>query len=389
MNPLRSVIKLLYDATYSVVLSPLYFFSGFTKRDQNKIVFGCHLGTPAGNILSFYKHCLAADENKKIFWIAGNEETFQVLDREGYPVIRKKSLKGIYTCLTAKFFCYSSYISDISFTLSRNSKPINLWHGTPLKKIEADIQNGIYSIRYKHQWIFRFIQPWIFIKPYRMFTSSDYERACFETAFKITKSEFYPSYPPRLIGLRRRNTQSEYKRILLAPTFRDGGSTNYDALVDLKRINDYCKENNITITIKSHPADTSFDDLDYQELSHIELAHRLTNIYTLLPEVDLVITDYSSIFFDCHYLSIPFLLHWPDLRFYTSNCREFYFDPQQILTEQISQNDDELIKNIAIALKGQPEISTTIFDKYEVASDYPLGIFEEITLAPTPSRKSS
>ncbi|MCP1647231.1 CDP-glycerol glycerophosphotransferase family protein [Pseudomonas nitroreducens] len=378
MNSLKKILKLLFDASTTAILSPVYFLSGLVSRDPKKIVFGCHLKHPAGNIFSFYKHCLEANDGKKMLWIAANEETYQKLKEENLPTLRKNSIHGIHACLTAQFFCYSSYISDINFTLSRNAKPINLWHGTPLKKIEADIKTGIYSIRYKHPKTFTLIQPWIFVRPYKVLVSSDYESNCFKTAFKITDTQLYRSFPPRLIGLTPKTKQDENnKKILLAPTFRDGSNTKYENLVNLEKINNYCRKNKITITIKAHPSDKSFDNLNLENLSNINISDKLTNIYTLLPKADLVITDYSSIFFDCHYLSIPFILHWPDLEFYTKNCREFYFSPETDLFESITNNDDDLIKKISESFKTHNTSKLNFFKQYELAEDYPLGIFRE------------
>lgn len=377
IKPLK-ILKLLLDSSITICLTPVYFASGFSRRDPQKIVFGCHLDYPAGNILSFFKHCLEKSGKKKIIWIAANEKTYKKLKEENLPVLRKNSVSGIYTCLTAQYFCYSSYISDVNFTLSRKARGINLWHGTPLKKIEADIRTGIYSARYKYKKIFALIQPWIFIPPYKIFASSNYEESCFKTAFNIENSQLYRSFPPRLVGLSRRKQEYGNRRIIFAPTFRDGNSTNYEKMVDLEMLNNYCRDNNVELIIKAHPSDKSFDNVNFESLSNTSISDKLTNIYSLLPSIDLLITDYSSIFFDCDYLSIPFILHWPDLKFYTKNCREFYFNPEKHLPHSITYNDNELICKISEKLNSKNKKEIDLIQHYKLAENYPLGIFQEI-----------
>ncbi|EHY5574492.1 CDP-glycerol glycerophosphotransferase family protein, partial [Escherichia coli] len=45
-------------------------------------------------------------------------------------------------CYIAKVYIYSNYVSTINFYTSAGAVLVNLWHGTPLKKIEYDISKS-------------------------------------------------------------------------------------------------------------------------------------------------------------------------------------------------------------------------------------------------------
>lgn len=355
---------------------PIYFISGFVKRNPKKVVFGCHLEKPAGNVYHFYKHCVAeSNSGYELIWVATSSKSAKYLKEHGFKVVNKYTVSGVVACLTAGHYCYSCYISDISFALSRGASSINLWHGTPLKKIESDITTGIYGLRNKYSPIFKLIQPWLFFKPTKIMASSIYEIECFRTAFLLQEDIFYKTAPPRLLDLKQLDKKGGGWKILLAPTFRDGAALDFHELVDIETLNLFAAENNIEFYIKAHPSDLSLSSLDVSDFSNISVLDRLADIYELLKIIDLVVTDYSSIFFDCYYIGLPFLLHWPDVDSYNDTCREFYFDPYKVAFSLISKDTKELLDNISNWLNGDYPVLQGEFACFEKQDKYPLNIF--------------
>ena len=74
----------------------------------------------------------------------------------------------------------------------------------------------------------------------------------------------------------------------------------------------------------------------------------ITPLYTIS---DLLITDYSSVFFDYANLSRPIILYMYDLKEYAEGIRGFYIDINE-LPGPIIENEEELPAAIKEALSG-------------------------------------
>ena len=120
------------------------------------------------------------------------------LRAEGYIAHGKYSLEGIYYSLKAGSYVYSGFPSDISYWLSGGAKYINVWHGTPVKKIERDVSTGYYSIRNRYAWLYNLAAPYYLSKPAALLASSPYEEKCFRTAFGVNDHSLVRAFPPRL-----------------------------------------------------------------------------------------------------------------------------------------------------------------------------------------------
>lgn len=379
MKTLQSMLRLFISIVKVFLLLPVYWVSGFLTRRTRRIAFGCHLSKPAGNVLHFFRHCLESGEGGYEFvWVAKNKESYDFISELGLPVVKKYSMLGFWWCLTSEYYCYSSYVSDVSYFLSRKVKGVNVWHGTPLKKIEADIDTGIYKVRYIYESLFKLLQPWVFFKAQKVFVSSEYETQCFSSAFRIGDDVMYKTYPPRLVGLNKSVNKDSVKNILIAPTFRDGTELQYDNLVDFYKLDEFGAKNNIIFHLKAHPSDTSLINLDIQNFSNVKKIDRLIDIYSVLSKVDAVITDYSSIFFDCSYIGVSFFLHWPDADFYEAHCRGFYFDARKEFSAVFSDDMNGLLDNLRTWVTSPPRDDIVILNKfscYVQHPGYPISVF--------------
>ena len=61
---------------------------------------------------------------------------------------------------------------------------------------------------------------------------------------------------------------------------------------------------------------------------------------------DIMITDYSSVFFDYSILNRPILFYMYDLNEYKDELRGFYLDIYKDLPGPIIENEDELLNNL-------------------------------------------
>ncbi|QIM64077.1 CDP-glycerol glycerophosphotransferase family protein [Frederiksenia canicola] len=308
----------------------IYFFSGFFPRSEMKIVFGVHTNSLSGNVKALYLDSNYQKNKTKVFIYKNKKVRSYLKELNGdYIYYSVFSIKGIWHILTAKKFIYSSYPSDISFWLSRGAELFNVWHGTPLKKIERDVNTGFYAIKNRYERILKFIFPYLYAKPNLLLVSSDYEKKCFTTAFSVSGSQLVLAFPPRLIESRKDYINSINKdSILYCPTWRDDNSFSFYKNCNLSDLNELMIKENKLFIIKAHPSDSSVH-LD-KKYSNIKLADRTDDFYQLVKRASLVITDYSSIMFDCLYCNIPVALFCPDIQNYLKNSREFYCEMNQL-----------------------------------------------------------
>ena len=91
---------------------------------------------------------------------------------------------------------------------------------------------------------------------------------------------------------------------------------------------------------------------------------RLTSdfdINVLMPEISVLITDYSSAKADAQFFYKPIIFYVPDYEEYCSGDRGFMLDPQKVLCGPKIKNTDTLKKYLDDNLD---QLSTLVDDKY-------------------------
>lgn len=218
---------------------------------------------------------------------------------------------------------------------------IQCWHGTPLKKIGCDIEcagNATSTVEEIHEEytkdagkIHKFISP------------SDYTTEKLRTAFNleaIGKADaiIQQGYPRNdalfntseetVLKIREYFNIPENKKVVLyCPTFRDNqhDSNGYSLEIgmDFASLREKFGED-IVILFRAHYfiADkfdfNKYDGFvvnvsDYDDINHLFLIS------------DILVTDYSSVFFDFANLNKPMIFYLYDFQDYKANIRDFYF----------------------------------------------------------------
>jgi CDP-glycerol glycerophosphotransferase (TagB/SpsB family) len=336
-----------------------YAFSHLIKRDRNLFVFGVHTNSFSGNVKSLF---LREDsEHLKVF-ISTNTALNQKLQASGFKAHDRYSFRGIYYSLTAGTYVYSGFPSDVNFWLSGGAKYVNVWHGTPIKKIERDVSTGYYSIRNRYAWLYKLAAPYFLSKPDALLTSSPYEEKCFKTAFALKNDSFVRAFPPRLEPLLHQRYEKKLRdTILYAPTWRDDHSYRVEEHIDWQSFNTFLQKNELVFYIKLHPSDKATDP--DKEFSHITNIDRNADIYEHLGNHDMLVTDYSSMIFESLYLGKPVILFCPDDPLYQKTSREMYIDPGSQLPVKSSYSQRELEKSILHA-HARTRIEPSAFEEF-------------------------
>lgn len=231
------------------------------------------------------------------------------------------------------------------FKKPNNKIWINLWHGTPFKKLLFDTpefyicnkskdhkKNSYYSLR-KMDYIL---------------TDNDYVKKYFMSSFMLNEDRFITFGYPRVRYLleNKNNTKlkikireklgigREEKVFAYLPTWRDYNyklsedKQDFSYVLDVQLLEDKLP-NNYTIVSKEYPFGTNTEisnDIETQELLLIS---------------DCVITDYSSVMFDAFAYNIPVVLYETDYEKFKM-ARDVYVDMRKDLSPFIAYNIDEL-----------------------------------------------
>lgn len=345
---LKRIIK-KYSKLANIFLYPLYFLSGSVKRDPKIWLFGSYHDSFTDNSKYLF---LAASENVKnikTIWITGDRELLRFLKERNLNCCLRWSIKGIYYSLKAKYYFFSAYVKDINFWTSKGAVLANLWHGIPLKKIEYDVEKGKVHDRYgKCNLIYRIFFPHFFSKPSFMLSTSEYVSRIFSGAFRIgvdklldigfPRNDIFFKKKEEILSFVKKYGDKRTEKIIkdidgkkyckvfvYLPTFRDTKRNFLSrSIPDVKILNSILAKNDFLMIIKLHQNSELCAELVSQ--SHIEVLDPKTDIYPILPFSDVLITDYSSIYFDYLMLDKEIIFYPLDYEDYVSKDREMYFD---------------------------------------------------------------
>ena len=134
---------------------------------------------------------------------------------------------------------------------------------------------------------------------------------------------------------------------MFAPTFRGNLKDDAHYPMDLFDIDQVCETlgDDYAIIIKHHPFITEKHNIPEQYKDRVIDLSENTEINDLLFISDLVITDYSSLVFECSLLNLPMLFYSYDLQAYIKS-RDFYFDYKLYVPGKICMNINTLLDSI-------------------------------------------
>lgn len=325
-------------------------------KDNKKIVF---ISRPdySDNSKVFYEYIKNKDKYNFV-WIVEKEEVVNTLQSKGIVACENYSVKAILSLLTARYIV--STHNNFLGIKSKKQKYIALWHGMPLKTIyflENDYDKNLKHIDFA-------------------IATSNIMRLAMASAFNLDPRKVIVTGQPRNDSLFKQdidinkildiNNDKFEKIIFYLPTYRNGagrkeGLINNSNIINIdkydeKRLNLYLKEKNYLLIAKFHPAEESeFKNLKYSNIKILEsktLTAKNINLNEILNKVDLLITDYSSVYFDYLILNRPMLFINMDENEYNRD-RGFVFDnpsfwrpgPKVSNFENFILELDELINN--------------------------------------------
>ena len=329
-------------------------------------VFGAWEGKKySDNSRYIFEYVLTNCPEIRAFWISDDDACFESLFNDTLPVLRKFSLKGIYYCLRANLVICSNGLSDVNEFCAAGSRKIMLWHGIPMKKIESDIISISHSRAVDFQRLFsrllfknRYLFPYLYPSWDLVLSTSVIIQDRMSSAFQVLHENVpilgYPRNDVLLSGNYVAINElispcpRDAKFILYAPTFRETLTDN-DALFNDFPLNKFCaflENNNCYLFIKLHPilrnSDHQISHMDSKYIVFLDSAI-YEDLNSILPNFDLMLTDYSGAYFDFLLLDRPMIFTPFDLESYEKVERGLYENYLDSVPGPICRNWDEVI----------------------------------------------
>lgn len=265
---------------------------------------------------------------------------------------------------TKEYFNYLAragyWVNNIRFTVTYkppHTTYLQTWHGTPLKRLGLDIDVSGPELLARESFLMESAN-WDYLVAANQF-SEDRFRSAFDFNGKYLTGG-YPAndvfhQPEKLAALTERTREElglpeDKKVILYAPTWRDdaragqGWSFRFQLKLDLKRMKAELGEDHVLLLRMHHLIADKIDLRGVEDFAFDVSKH--DDPTGLMAISDVMISDYSSIFFDYANLGRPIIFYMYDLEKYSSELRGFYFDPATELPGPIVRNFTGLMEEL-------------------------------------------
>ena len=317
-------------------------------RSRDAWVFGCGAGIGDG-ALALWRAADAAGTAST--WLVGSAREAAEADAAGIPHVRKGTWRGFWRTARARVVVVTHGFGDVNRYAVSGAFIVQLWHGIPLKRIGLDSPETLRVPRVLERaplvaglarralrMMFAGAARRIRILP----AASHLVRGRLESAFGLSDAHIVVSGEPRVDVLsqgtpaqRRSRARDDIHRltgadvtsrfVLYAPTWRDGGpDPAVPTAAEWREIIDVLDDADATLLVRSHPlgAGAYVPPLPTARVRALG-SDVASDITPLLPGMDVLITDYSSLAFDAGLVGLPVVYLAPDVAEY-ARTRGFY-----------------------------------------------------------------
>ena len=265
-------------------------------------------------------------------------------------------LPYFYHMATSKYILYTHFVP--LFMNPKCQTVVNLWHGTPLKSIKSHVHSAE-------------------LFTYVLSPSHGFDAVIMESFEAQNAQLLHCGYPRNDLLFEENDAlmklqidKDSYQHVILwMPTFRrpvDGSYQDGDVTQtglpmisspqELVVLNQKLLENNQFMIIKLHPAQ-DMSNVDLVEISNIKmltswnLDQSEVQLYHLVNQCDVLLTDYSSIYFDFLLLDRPIGFIIDDMDQYNAKRGFVTQDPLDIMPGEKMKTIEELhsfLKNLSV-----------------------------------------
>lgn len=311
-----------------------------------------------------YEYMLSSGkyEDYRFIWVVRDMEKYAFLEENPNTVVVKNRSKEYEKALaSAKYWICNYRIYDYIYPKA-DQHYVQCWHGTPLKRLGYDIEHSDNAMNSQQEIQDKYrtdAEKFSFILSPSAFASEK-----FISAWNLEKTGqadkvVEVGYPRDDFMLNFTNADvkrikeslelpADKKILLYAPTWRDNQHTAgvgyvYTNPVDFGKLRDSLADEWVILFRAHYLVANAFDFDEYE--GFVYNVSKYDDINDLYVISDMLITDYSSVFFDYANLKRPVLYYMYDLEYYKDELRGFYIDLSE-LPGPIIEKEEDLIPAI-------------------------------------------
>lgn len=346
------------------------FMSKTLPPNPNLILFESGVGKQISDSpKNIYDELIKRNANYEYVWVYNGKDPIKRTDTK---VIKRLSPEYYYYLAKAKYWVnnqnFPSYIKK-----QKNQVYIQTWHGTPLKKMQNDVEHFEGKDSGYLSRVNASVKQWDYL-----ISPSNYATKAFRTAFNFKKEVIESGYPRNDIFYKSDEEQQEFvdlvrseynlpkdkKFILYAPTFRDddvdeNNKHQFSMQLDLERLHEKFGDEYM-ILIRTHVIVGNKLSIPPEYRDFVVNVSKYPDIQHLYLLADICMTDYSSVMFDFAHTKRPLLFFTYDLEHYKNDLRGFYMDFQAEAPGPLLKTNDEIIH----ALENLTEMNEEYRPKY-------------------------
>ena len=298
----------------------------------------------------------------KFIWFIKNHKDKNI-DIPGARVVEYFSIPYFYYMSKAKYWVINCKMPMYIFK-KENQIYLQTWHGTPLKKLAHDIDVDENTTFYRSGMSYEQMTETYDVDVARynyMISPNPFCTDVFQSSFRIDRKRLIETGYPRNDFITNataddiKKLKEKYhipfdkKVVLYAPTWRDNSYVASGYTFELKA--DFHKWKNILgdeyivlfkphyLIINKYKNDESLDGFLYS----IDAEAEINELYVMS---DILITDYSSVFFDYAVLNQPIYFYMYDIEEYKDELRGFYLNIYKDLPGRIYDEEVMLLSDI-------------------------------------------
>ncbi len=280
------------------------------------------------------------------------------------------SIPYFYHLARSKYWINNSRMPNL-LNKRKGNVYLQTWHGTPLKRLVFDMDD-VHSANPKYKkHFYEQSRRWDYLS-----SPNGYSTDIFKRAFLFDKEMLEYGYPRNDL-LVNNNTPAEVdtvkrklgipedkKVVLYAPTWRDDeffsrGKYKFTLQLDLDALQQRLGDEYVVLLRTHYFIANALDISGYEGFVYDFSSY--DDIAELYLVSDILITDYSSVFFDYANLERPILFFTYDIEKYRDQLRGFYIDMEEELPGPLLYTSDEVID----AIENIDEVQEEYKEKYE------------------------
>ena len=344
------LIQMAYQSVFRII--------GNFPVKKKLVIFESYLGKQYScNPRAIYEYMAEHNPNYTLIWSVDKNYT-EPFDRKNIPYVKRFSVRWLFLMPRAQYWVVNSRL-PLWIPKPKHTTYLQTWHGTPLKKLANDMDEvhmpGTTTAAYKKNFT-KEASNWDYL-----ISPNAYSSDIFRSAFRFDKELIESGYPRNdlLHALDKEDRAAQIKKklelpldkkvILYAPTWRDNefyarGKYKFNIQLDLSKLKQELGDQYI-ILLRMHYLVAENLNLSAFKGFAYDYSH-YGDINELYLISDLLITDYSSVFFDYANLKRPMIFFAYDLDTYRDQLRGFYFNFEENAPGPIVKTSDEVIEKI-------------------------------------------